>query len=355
MDSKPEHEFIAVSLDKILREFSRTSLFGITESQRRTFDYSCILLRDFSRPLISQVLWGHVEGIEKDIRTLVHDSNALIKVYVVKDQTRTRARIEEIVNSYRAREETRRLLTGLRILPVPPDFDADKEKDQIWLYDYLESRISRDILFAIVFGQLTNFDLIRFASHGGPLGLKYLILHEITLNTLRHMPTFKERIGYKTTGPIREALTMLSSLGLIKKPPLGLMYFPTVKGRLLLDLTRRLLFELKTRQDWSEEIKLVFKHLGVVMPPLTGLHHGDEEQSGFDPLVSVVYHARYCQAQFGRDLLGDINSTNPKFYSEFYLPDDPIFPNEKSGIPITFFSEPESLLFFGDEMRLAPK
>src|ERR1700754_2399101 len=115
MAVRSEHQFISDSLDKIIKEFSNRSLFGITESQRRTFDYSCILLRDFSRPLISQVLWGHTEGIEKDIRTRVHDSFASIKVYVVKDLTRTRSRLEEIINSYRSNEATRKLLTGLRL------------------------------------------------------------------------------------------------------------------------------------------------------------------------------------------------------------------------------------------------
>ena len=345
MAVRSEHQFISDSLDKIIKEFSNTSLFGITESQRRTFDYSCILLRDFSRPLISQVLWGHTEGIEKDIRTLVHDSFASIKVYVVKDLTRTRSRLEEIINSYRSNEATRKLLTGLRLFFIPSDFDADKEKHQDWLYSHLETRVSKDILFAIVFGQLTNFDLVRFASHGGPLGLKYLILQEVTLNSLRHMPSFKERIGYKTTGPIREALAMLSSLGLVKNLPQSNMYFPTIKGRLLLDLTRRVLFEMWTRSDWSEEIRLVFKHLGIVMPPFKFIYIA-EEVTGFNPLVSIMNQAHYCKAQFGRDLLGKIDPQKPVFHSEFHLPDDPDYSNKASGISNAFFSEPESLLFF---------
>jgi hypothetical protein len=228
---------------------------------------------------------------------------------------------------------------------VPADFDADKEGDRTWLYSYLESRISKDILFAIVFGQITSGDLIRFASHSGPFGLKYLILDEVNTNGLRHMPTFKERIGYKTTGPIREALTMLSALGLVKTIPKSNMCFPTVKGRLLIDLTRRLLFETKTRTTWSEELTLVFQYLDISMPSISQLPRIGERVP-FNPIVDFLHHADSCNTYFGRDLLGPIDPSNPIFYSDYSMPDDPEYSNELTGISNSFFSEPASLLFF---------
>ena len=71
MAETAEHKFISEALDAVLQRIARTQLIGISEAERRKFDYSAVLLRDFSRPLVSQVLWSHVEGVEKDVRTLL--------------------------------------------------------------------------------------------------------------------------------------------------------------------------------------------------------------------------------------------------------------------------------------------
>ena len=77
-----EHRFIAQCANESPSLFSTVRLLGVTESQRRTFDYSCVLWRDCSHPLVAQVLWSHHEGIDKDLRTLLHDADSLLKVSV---------------------------------------------------------------------------------------------------------------------------------------------------------------------------------------------------------------------------------------------------------------------------------
>jgi len=62
-----------------LDSFADSGLVGVFESQRRTFDYSCLLSRDLERPLVAQVLWRHEHGLDKDIRTLLFDTEARIK------------------------------------------------------------------------------------------------------------------------------------------------------------------------------------------------------------------------------------------------------------------------------------
>lgn len=119
MSDGAEHNFISQALDKSLISFSETKLLGMQEAQRRTFDYGCVLLRDFSRPLVSQVLWTHQEGIEKDIRTLVFDGNSSLRLYFVRDTVKNRARIDETLRSYRDQPNVAPLLRGLRIIPVP--------------------------------------------------------------------------------------------------------------------------------------------------------------------------------------------------------------------------------------------
>mgnify|MGYP003577296244 CR=1 FL=1 len=97
----PEHQFLSESLNNSLSKFSNTSLFGVLEAQRKTFDFACVLERDFSRPLVSQVLWSNFQGIEKDLRTLLTDHNSKIKTYLFKDSISARAKIEEILTSYK--------------------------------------------------------------------------------------------------------------------------------------------------------------------------------------------------------------------------------------------------------------
>jgi hypothetical protein len=343
----PEHQFISTSIDVIINKYSKASLFGVNESQRRTFDYSCILLRDFSRPLVSQVMWGHAKGVEKDLRTLLHDKEALIKLYIVKDNIRNRARLEEILTSYKTNEGLRKLLVGLRLVFVPSDFDADREEDQVWLYNYLQERFSNDILFAIIFGQLTGFDFHVFADHGGPIGLKYVVLDEIVKNSLQHMPTFRERIGYKSNSSLREALTMLSALGLIKRPLGTNLHFPTIKGRLLLDLTRRVLYEQQYLEEWSEEIRLIFKHLGMSLPSLVAMK-SREERVVTDDFILTLIHAEGCKKDFGRDLMDKIDPEKPIFCSQYHLPEIDEMLKTKVGLTREFFSEPEALFFVNE-------
>src|SRR5215813_4520954 len=163
MADTPEHKFISESLDRALRQYSETRLLGLREAERRTFDYGCVILRDASRPLVSQVLWSHDEGIEKDLRTLLFDGGSSIKAYFVRDRIRNRAKIDEVLSAYRNNSETQSLLRGLRIFPVPEDFDADSAADRDWMDEHILTAISSDLLFGIVFGKLTQSDVRAFS------------------------------------------------------------------------------------------------------------------------------------------------------------------------------------------------
>lgn len=70
-----EHEFLKNHFNLILQRFSNLKLYGFTETERKRFDLSCLLERDWTRPLVGQVLWRHSSGIDKDLRTLLCYSN----------------------------------------------------------------------------------------------------------------------------------------------------------------------------------------------------------------------------------------------------------------------------------------
>jgi hypothetical protein len=310
----PEHKFISQSLDRSLSDFSETKLLGIQEADRRTFDYGCMLLRDFSRPLISQVLWSHQEGIEKDIRTLLFEGGASLKLYFVRDNVRNRAKADEVLRSYRDEPKTSSLLRGFRLISVPDSFDADSESQRRWMDGFIRTCISNDLLFAVVFGKLSASDIAAFSGHGGPFGLKFAALDLITRSGLHHGPSFEKEVGSKGS-PLREALTMLSATGLVGTVRRSILRVPTLKGRFLLDLSRRLMFEKLYCADWSDELRIIMRHLKIDLPTF-----GEEssfENSRDNIANEILLSMERCKSQFGRDLMAGISRRDSRFYSEF--------------------------------------
>jgi hypothetical protein len=314
MSDSPEHKFISISLDKSLSDFSNTRLLGVQEAQRRTFDYGCLVLRDFSRPLVSQVLWSHHEGIEKDIRTLLFDAGSALKLYFVRDNVKNRSKIDELLRAYREQPSTIPLLRGLRIIPVPHEFDADSENHRNWMDNFIRNCISGDLLFAVIFGKLSASDLITFSDHGGLIGLKFAALQLITISGLDHGPSFEKAVGSKGS-PLREVLTMLSGTGLVGAVRNSNIKVPTLKGRFFLDLCRRIMFERLHCNEWSDELKIMMRHLKVELPKW-----GAEinfENCREDRVHEILFSMHQCKSQFGRDLMDGIDLKNPSFHSEF--------------------------------------
>lgn len=351
MAQSAEHEFISASFADVLNAFSATKLMGVNESDRKRFDYSCVIERDCSRPVVSQVLWRHAEGIDKDLRMLLHDNEALIKTYFVRDSVKHRLRIDEVISDYRQSEETYRLLSGLKVIFLPPDFDADKDQDRLYMSKYLSGIICNDLLFCVAFGNLSRFEIDVFLNHGGPLGLKFAILDEITKNGLTHTPTFKQRLGYSTNSPIREATTMLAAAGLVKRIPRSVMLLPTLKGRMLLDLTKRILFEKRNTSESSTTLSFPGELESIVTRLMPGSvimedDQNDNGMTGMNALTELIVSAEYCYSQFGRDLLENTSGgKNRKFYDTY---DWRRFYEEVKGVQgLTpeFFSDPDSHFF----------
>lgn len=243
MAISPEHQFIAEEINKILLKYSNTKLLGVLESERKKFDYSCILERNFQKVLTSQVLWSNTRGIRKDLMSLVSDDESSLKAYFVQDTTKHRLQIAEVLSELKRFPQSEKFLNGLKIIYLPSGFDADRENEQDQISKLMSNYIYNDLLFNTIFGRLTSFDIKVFALHGGPFGLKYTILDEISKNGLINKPTFKNNINYSTTGTIDKVTTMLISLGLVKQYKHSVILLPTIKGYLLLDYIKRLLFE----------------------------------------------------------------------------------------------------------------
>jgi hypothetical protein len=343
--TSPEHKAIAAAIDGAIQSMEASALVGVFESQRKMFDYGCLLKRDLTRPLVAQVLWGHEDGLEKDLRTLLFDAESTIKLYVLKDATRIRATLDDVLSSYRNEPEMRKRLVGLKLLFVPPDFDADSERQLAWLQRFLQAHFSKDMGFNILFGGLTRQVFDTFMGHNGPFGLKYAVLHEIVQNGLVHTPTFKERIGYKTTGPIREVLAMLNAAGLVRNWPRSVCYFPTIRGRFVLDFTRRVLLDATQMTEWSAETEALFEALNTKVPVFRKLDSVKADGSAMDLFSANLLHAKGCKSNFGRDLLAGVNTTAPELYSEFVVNGLIAEMKGRDGFTFESFAEPDYLFF----------
>jgi hypothetical protein len=182
-----------------------------------------------------------------------------------------------------------------------------------------------------------------FVGHQGPVGLKYAILHEISQNGLVQNPTFMDRLNYRTSGPIREALAMLNAAGLIRKWDTSVCCFPTLRGRFLLDFTRRLLLDVQARAEWSVQTNRLFGALGMDVPefPADGLRSTIKKPQGWFEVN--LQHAAFCGSRWDRDLLAGLDPANAILHSRFsidrFLKEMAIW----KGFSSKFFSEPEHL------------
>lgn len=283
MAESPEHEFLKQSANRVLEAFSNLRLYGFTETDRKKFDFSCLLERDWSRPLVGQVLWKHTEGIDKDIRTLVTDAESEIKLYVARDSIQARQHCEEIIGEFR-RSGRFPDLFRFKSIWVPSDFDADKENQQRLIWGILQEALVKDILFNVVFGNLTEENIHFFLDSPGVSGLNLALLYTISTDKdqWHNIRSLSQRVDM-SSGPVREKLMLLKGAGFVDTPRHAILYRTTLRGRVFLDLARRLYSELET-PGLTSELVYVLQKLGCQVVPL----ENDEQKPPQEPFVDLV-------------------------------------------------------------------
>jgi hypothetical protein len=158
MAEAPEHIFLSNKFLEVLQRFSKLELYSYTEAERKKFDFACNLFRDWNRLVVGQTLWRHTEGIDKDIRIMLTDSNADIWAYIVRDNMKNKATIQEVINDYRKTGYSDKLFK-LKLFFIPEDFDADSEEARKIVGDALEEQVIDDLLFNVVFEKLSAQDI----------------------------------------------------------------------------------------------------------------------------------------------------------------------------------------------------
>ena len=262
-----EHQFLSGCVTDVLNRLSQTNLYGYVEAERRKFDFACELVRDHSRPLVGQTLWSHTAGVDKDIRTMLLDTEAEICAYVARDTMKARRLLSEAVSDFRAgggNLGTHRL----RVFWVPSDFDADDEVQRDIVSNLVSDAVSRDIVMNILFGNLTPEDVRFFGRVSGTPGLHLAMLHVISTSDEPHTTTkwLSDRLGV-SQGAIRERLLRLLGCGMLTQFGGGASWASaTTKGRLFLDLCGRIWSAVQT-DDFDAELMQILRLLEMRYSP----------------------------------------------------------------------------------------
>jgi hypothetical protein len=261
MAEAPEHVFLSQKFLEVLQNFSKLRLYGYTEADRKKFDFACVLQRDWKRPLIGQTLWKHSEGIDKDIRMMLAETESDIWAYVARDTVKNRAILHEVIQDFRRSRYSDELFR-LKILWIPQDFDADSDSDRKTVSQILQSTVVEDILFNTVFGNLTSDDIRLFLNATGILGLSLAILYEVATQGFFNYSELSKRLQV-SAAPLRERIINLVGTGFLWQVGSGSMYFVSLKGRIFLELLHRLVEESGTN-PLTPELRYVLTKLALL-------------------------------------------------------------------------------------------
>jgi len=297
MAEGPEHAFLKEKFIEVLYDFSQLKLYGFKETERKKFDFSCTLTRDWSRPLVGQTVWKNTKGMDKDIRLLISDKESEIKAYLARDTIEHRLLLEEVVSDFR--KVTPKQLFKLKVFWITQDFDADEVAQRNLVFDNLRNLIVKDILFNVVFGNLLPQDLELFLDVSGIVGLNIALLCEIATNGFFNIPDMSKRL-HTSKGPIREKLILLKSRELLK----GDFNEITPKGRALFDIIGRLRQELQA-ENLSPELQYILTKLGCEVVGRTKVE-ANKEVFSENPYITLVktmdYAVGHWELPLGRNV-----------------------------------------------------
>ncbi len=255
-----EHGFLSRAFLEVLEEFSQLKLYGYTEAERRKFDFACVLKRDWDRPLVGQTLWKHTKGVDKDLRLLLTEPKADIWPYIARDNIKNRALLYEVVHDFR-NSSYKNQLYKLKVFWIPQDFDADSERDREVIRDDLKSAVVQDILFNVIFGNLTSDDIRFFLSATGIQGLNLAVLYEVATRGFVNYPDLSDRLSV-SPAPLRERILNLLGSGFLWQLGQGSSYYVSLRGRVFLELLHRLTVDFKTGH-LTPELRYILSKLEI--------------------------------------------------------------------------------------------
>ncbi|MET9758262.1 hypothetical protein ABZ016_04280 [Streptomyces sp. NPDC006372] len=301
MATSREHDFLSSAALRIMESASKSRLFGYTEGQRKLFDFSCDLKRDWSKVVAGQTLWQHGgDGIDKDLRTFLNEEDIHAAVYIARHESRHRARFTEVTQSY-LRGPLRNRLSRLRVFWVPADFNAGDDKSREAIYASLREEITKDLLLQVALGGLTPQDVTRFAASKRP-GLPIAILSYVKKQGYRNHRTASKDLNVSLDA-LRYEVERLFIIGFLGSESLqGGIYHVSDSGNAMLDITSRLHDYLESNLgegNKNDEFEHICGLLGIDYPsiPITTRLLGKEAEVDIqDPTSLLLQHVAQAHA-----------------------------------------------------------
>ncbi|MFE0894232.1 MarR family transcriptional regulator [Streptomyces rochei] len=261
MSESDEHAFLSGRTIDLLSDMSQAGLYGFKESDRKKFDFTCNLVRDWSRLISGQTLWKHSEGIEKDLRILLADEESKVTLYVARDTMANRRVVQEIVDDTK-KTPMRQRLNRLRTIWVTPDFDADRDEHREMISDMLKERLAKDLLLSVILGGVSARDFQEVVARSGIPGLNLALMRAIARDGFFNMPDLAKRLSLSPT-TVRNRVHILAAAGLLDKPKMhAQMYEVSTKGKVILDICRSLALATEPQARLASELIYVLEILG---------------------------------------------------------------------------------------------
>ncbi|MGW4270912.1 hypothetical protein ACWEGQ_00745 [Streptomyces seoulensis] len=260
-----EHAFLSDAVLQILEDASTSRLYAYKEADRKRFDFACDIATNWKRAVSGQTLWKHSEGIDKDIRMLLSESESDALVYIARTTMKNKSVLHEAISDYKRAGLADRL-DRLRVFWVPEDFDADSESHRSLVYSDLENSLSRDLLLAVVLGGITEQDIASFATWGGMCGLSLAVLAQVEASGFGNYTRLGKQMGVGVN-PVKERIIRLNLTGFIVRSPdprkSGTIYEVSPKGYALMDLCGRLAAERDKGGNVDSGLRHVCSLLGI--------------------------------------------------------------------------------------------
>ncbi|MEU2222555.1 hypothetical protein [Streptomyces sp. NPDC018347] len=312
MATSSEHEFLSNTALAVMESASKSGLFGYTEGQRKLFDFSCDLKKDWSKVIVGQTLWKHGgDGIDKDLRTLLNERDVSAAVYIARHESRLRSRLAEVTQSY-LDTPMRGRLSRLRVFWVPADFAVGDEGVEESIRKHLKDEITRDLLIHVALGGLTPQDVLRFSSSKRP-GLPLAILSHVKKNHYRSYKQTAQELAVNSNA-LKYEIERLFIIGFLESDSLqGGIYRITESGNAMLDICSRLRDYLKGNlgdENKNEAFEHICGLLGIDYPsiPITmRLLIKDAEIDIQDPTSLLMQHVAQADAD------GSVDWSAPHF------------------------------------------
>ncbi|MER7281313.1 hypothetical protein ABT369_43455 [Dactylosporangium sp. NPDC000244] len=309
MAASDEHTAISEIFVGIVERLSNSRLYGFRESDRSMYDFACNLTQTHERIVVGQTLWGHHEGVLKDIVSLqANAGHTTLGIYLFPDTLRARRAIDE------ALQHIRRIRTGpavlLRMIPVPSDFRADNIEDHAHMVRYLEGRISDDLLLRNVFGNANADDLVRFQRFANIPGMNLAILEAIHEGTAPLVSNLASTLGAARTTTANKFDILVASgfIELNEDRPVGL----SPKGRLVRDIASLLRAALADPRVLNAELNLLLARVGISVP--------SEVPDLRDPKGLTPYYTRSDSHARCIQLLAEAVNASDQYGSPLTLP-----------------------------------